>query len=343
MRLLKFESHDSFSITRDLLDELPPYAILSHTWEADEEEATFQDIVKGSGKDKAGYRKIRFCGQQATRDGLHYFWVDSCCIDKSNSTELSEAINSMFNWYNKAAKCYVYLADVSTSGGSQASQSPERTWNHSFRNSRWFTRGWTLQELLAPAEVEFFTHDGMKLGSKRSLEQQIHETTGIPIQALKGSPLSNFSVDERLSWAEKRQTKREEDAAYSLLGLFNLHIPLIYGEGRSNAMSRLMHELERRRKADAYMNPFARTSRWPWLATTSEEIRRWFFGGLGVWKPSTITDSSRVVSPEPAHHHSPRSITQKGSKFQGPITVSGGTVFQGNYVGLGPGMLEGSR
>ncbi|XP_014551998.1 hypothetical protein COCVIDRAFT_48018, partial [Bipolaris victoriae FI3] len=243
MRLLEVENQNDFSVTRDLLDEVPPYAILSHTWEADEEEVTLQDIVTGTGKDKAGYRKTQFCGKQAASDGLRYFWVDSCCIDRSNYTELSEAINSMFRWYKHATKCYVYLADVSANTCSQTSQSPEKTWEPEFRNSRWFTRGWTLQELLASSEVEFFSREGTKLGTKKSLEQQIHEITGIPIQALAGSPLSDFRIEERLSWAAKRQTKREEDAAYSLLGLFDLHIPLIYGEGKSNAITRLLHEI----------------------------------------------------------------------------------------------------
>lgn len=340
MRLLKFED-DDFSLTKDFSDKVPPYAILSHTWEADEEEVTYQDIVKGTGKDKAGWRKLRFCGQQAAHDGLRYFWVDSCCIDRSNSTELSEAINSMFRWYNEATKCYVYLTDVSASTYSQATRSLERTWEHAFRNSRWFTRGWTLQELLAPPEVQFFSREGIPLGSRKSLEQQIHERTGIPIQALEGSPLSDFSVDERLSWAEMRQTSRKEDAAYSLLGLFNVHIPLIYGEGRSNAMARLLQELERRKKTEASIDPVTRTGQWSWLATIFAETYRWF-GGLGVQTPSPVTNTSRAGPPETVHH-SPRIITQGGSEFRGPITASGGTVFQGNYVGFGPGMLEGSR
>ena len=113
MRLLELKNHGEFSLTKDLVDNIPPYAILSHTWGEDDEEATFQDLAQAVGKSKAGYRKIQFCGEQAARDSLQYFWVDTCCIDKSNSTELSEAINSMFHWYRDAAKCYVYLSDVS--------------------------------------------------------------------------------------------------------------------------------------------------------------------------------------------------------------------------------------
>jgi Heterokaryon incompatibility protein (HET) len=114
MRLLEYNSSDEFSLTKYFVgDDVPRYAILSHTWGADTEEVTFKDLMDGAGKSKAGYNKIRFCGEQARRDGLRYFWVDTCCIDKSNNNELSEAINSMFRWYRDAANCYVYLSDVS--------------------------------------------------------------------------------------------------------------------------------------------------------------------------------------------------------------------------------------
>ncbi|KIN03538.1 hypothetical protein OIDMADRAFT_177691 [Oidiodendron maius Zn] len=207
MRLLELKSSGECSLTRDLIDNIPPYAILSHTWGKDNEEVTFQDFTQGVGNSKVGYRKIRFCKEQAARDGIRYVWVDTCCIDKANNTELSEAINSMFRWYREAAKCYVYLSDVSTSSLDLF----YGMWETAFRKSRWFTRGWTLQELVAPASVEFFSREGMRLGNKKSLEQQVHEITGIPIKALQGTPLSHFSVPERISWAECRETRREED------------------------------------------------------------------------------------------------------------------------------------
>ena len=125
--------------------------------------------------------------------------MDTCCIDKSNNTELTEAINSMFRWYQDAARCYTYLADVSTPGYDADPQSCQRIWEASFRESRWFTRGWTLQELIAPASVEFFSSEGKRLGDKKSLQQQIYEITGIPIQALQGNPFSHFSVAERMA------------------------------------------------------------------------------------------------------------------------------------------------
>ncbi|KAH0562434.1 hypothetical protein GP486_002873 [Trichoglossum hirsutum] len=244
MHLLELDENGYFGLTKDLINDIPLYAILSHTWEEEDEEITFEDLMKDSGKTKittAGYRKIRFCGEQAARDGLRYFWVDTCCIDKSNNTELVEAINSMFQWYRKAAKCYVYLSDVSTGKHSLSSQP---LWKGAFRQSRWFTRGWTLQELIAPPFVEFFSRDGKRLGDKKSLEFQIHEITGIPVKALQGSQnLSEFSVTERIAWAEGRETTRKEDRAYSILGIFDISMPLIYGEGGEKALKRLREEV----------------------------------------------------------------------------------------------------
>ena len=107
MRLLEHNSAGQLSLTKDFVgDHIPEYGILSHTWGADAEEVTFRDLVDGTAMSKVGYDKIRFCEEQARRDGLKYFWVDTCCIDKSSSAELAEAINSMFQWYSKAVKCY---------------------------------------------------------------------------------------------------------------------------------------------------------------------------------------------------------------------------------------------
>ncbi|KAN0071560.1 HET domain containing protein [Elaphomyces granulatus] len=249
MRLLKGNNTGEISLTKDLLvsDDIPHYAIFSHTWGTDTEEVSFKDMMDGTGKRKTGYDKIRFCGEQAGRDGLQYFWIDTCCIDKSSSAELQEA-NSMFRWCRDAAKCYVYLADVSRPALGIDIKSSQLPWELSFRKSRWFTRGWTLQELVAPAIVEFFSEEGEQLGNKKSLERHIHEVTGIPIKALRGSPLSDFSVPERMLWAEKRETTRKEDKAYSLLGIFNVYMPLIYGEGRENAFKRLREEMDKASK-----------------------------------------------------------------------------------------------
>ncbi|KAH9216853.1 hypothetical protein DL95DRAFT_435057 [Leptodontidium sp. 2 PMI_412] len=153
------------------------------------EEVTFKDLTDGTSKGKAGYGKIQFCGEQARRDNLQYFWVDTCYIDKSNAVELQEAINLMFRWYRDATKCY----------------------------------------LITPALVDFFCKQGGLLGDKTSLEQDICEITRIPANALRGSPLSDFNVAERLSWAISR--------------IFGIHLPLIYSEGKENAFKRLKKKI----------------------------------------------------------------------------------------------------
>jgi hypothetical protein len=244
MRLVKFGGNgdlNDLSLVEFTDRNIPPYAIISHTWGESSEEVTFQDIISGIGKNKAGYRKLRFCEVQALVDGLQYFWIDTCCIDKSSSAELQEAINSMFRWYQNAAVCYVYLSDVSTT--AHVWQPPRQTLKPDLQRSRWFTRCWTLQELLAPRTVQFFSCEGKPLGDKQSLRQEIHEITGIPIQALEGQPLSEFTIVERISWTARRESKREEDASYCLLGIFDVHMPVIYGEGRNNAFTRLEREI----------------------------------------------------------------------------------------------------
>jgi hypothetical protein len=240
MRLLHFNNESEYSLTQ-FFDDIPPYAILSHTWGL--EEVTFKDMKKGNGTTKAGFDKIRFCGEQARRDGWQYFWVDTCCIDKSNAVELQEAINLMFHWYRNAVKCYVYLSDVSTKKRKESDSLTEYAWEPAFRSSKWFTRGWTLQELIAPTLVEFFSKDQELLGDKSSLERQIHDITGIAVLALRGAPLSQFDIEDRLSWAEDRQTTREEDKVYSLFGIFDIQIPLLYGEGGKKALKRLQKEI----------------------------------------------------------------------------------------------------
>ncbi|CAN9164932.1 unnamed protein product [Alternaria alternata] len=244
MRLLHYTNSNELALTKDLVgdDKIPPYAILSHTWD-EGQEVTFDDLMKNNGKNKTGYNKIHFCASQAKRDGLDHFWIDTCCIDKSNNAELSEAIISMFRWYKNAERCYVYLSDVSSRPSGEGSDA-HRKRKPVIRKSRWFTRGWTLQELIAPASVEFFSKDGERVGDKESLKLTLHEITGIAVQALEGIPMTSFTVDERMQWAQGRNTKREEDAAYSLLGIFDVQMPLLYGEGRQKAIDRLRKEVK---------------------------------------------------------------------------------------------------
>ncbi|KAL2213291.1 TPR-like protein [Sarocladium strictum] len=249
MRLLRMDKDGSLSVISFVDTEVPNYATLSHTWRGDNE-ATFQDVTNHESLSEAaaanipGFDKLLFCGKQAHKDSLQYFWVDTCCINKSSSAELSEAINSMFRWYQYSNKCYVLLTDVSVHPGNTDLVYRD----DQLRRSRWFQRGWTLQELLAPSSVQFFSREGNLLGTKQTLEKTLADITGIPVSALRGTPLSFYDFNEKLSWAAARQTKHPEDRAYSLLGMFDVHIPAMYGEGETYALHRLQSEIERRWK-----------------------------------------------------------------------------------------------
>ncbi|RDL35829.1 uncharacterized protein BP5553_06441 [Venustampulla echinocandica] len=227
MRLL---NTTSFRVQDFSADSVPSYAILSHRWE--HEEVSFQDLSEGRGPKMAGYSKITGCCTQAVRDGWEWVWVDSCCIDKTSSSELSEAINSMFKYYSDAKVCYVYLSDVP----SADLDLDNLYW--AFSNSKWFGRGWTLQELLAPAAVIFFDEGWTDLGSRNSMQKLLSMITGI--QDFAG--FKSASVAQKMSWAAKRQTSRPEDLAYCLMGLFGIHMPIIYGEG-NKAFIRLQREI----------------------------------------------------------------------------------------------------
>lgn len=212
--------------------EIPPYAILSHTW--GDTELTFQDIVGVDPTGKEGYGKVRNSCSVAAAAGFEYIWIDTCCIDKATNGELSEAINSMYRWYQQAEVCYAYLADV---------PSGNITFDSAFSKSKWFTRGWTLQELLAPSEVIFVDKEWQKIGTKSSLKDELSRVTRIPVNALLGDDnLGSFSIAQRMSWAAKRVARKIEDRAYSLMGIFGINMPLIYGEG-TKAFIRLQEEI----------------------------------------------------------------------------------------------------
>ncbi|KAH8803578.1 heterokaryon incompatibility protein-domain-containing protein, partial [Xylogone sp. PMI_703] len=207
--------------------EVPPYAILSHTW--GEKEVTLEDIKRGNAKDNAGYVKVQGACNKAATDGYEYIWIDTCCIDKASSAELSEAINSMYRWYEEAEVCYAHLADV-----------PSKA---KFAESRWFTRGWTLQELIAPSTLKFVNEQWKEIGTKSSLGLELSQITGVPVGILLGKDdLESASIAQRMSWASKRETTRDEDIAYCLMGIFGIHMPLIYGEGQ-RAFIRLQEEI----------------------------------------------------------------------------------------------------
>lgn len=274
--------------------DIPRYAILSHTWGTDGDEVRFADLQTGVGKTKPGYNKILFCGRQARRDGLQYFWVDTYCIDKANKAEFAFSIRSMFRWYHDAARCYVYLSDVSdqpllatpghqdsrwlfgiwmlsilctilrwysstmqrffysrhiphTLVGSDLVRSEQKPVS-TLGKSSWFSRGWTLQELLAPSTVEFVSKEGTKLGDKLLLAEEVREVTGIPSAALQGELLSTFGVHERVAWSEHRTTKIPADRAYSLMGILGVSLSPIEGEILAEAMKRVLDEVDKQNK-----------------------------------------------------------------------------------------------
>ncbi|KAK3316914.1 heterokaryon incompatibility protein-domain-containing protein [Apodospora peruviana] len=228
--------------------ELPPYAILSHTWGS--EEVSFQDMEQHlpSLETKEGYQKIKktcFLAQNE-ESPIDWVWVDTCCIDKRSSAELTESINSMFRWYKQATVCYAHLSDWAPMRTQIDQRGSTSRLEASFANCRWFTRGWTLQELIAPADVLFYDSAWEKRGSKMSLVQQISEITGIEKDMLLGlSSVSDYSVAARMSWAAERHTTRVEDVAYCLFGIFDVNMPLIYGEG-NKAFRRLQEEILQR-------------------------------------------------------------------------------------------------
>ncbi len=242
MRLLEFR-HDRISLYPFNDSDIRPYAILSHRWGPSGHEVEYDDVVRGSAKSKSGWRKIEFCAKQAAADKLDFFWVDSCCILKSDLTELSESIISMYRWYQRAAKCYVYLSDVSVPEPGDLNQSPQ-CWESAFRRSEWFTRGWTLQELIAPKVVEFYSREGNFLGDKCSLGNLIYDITKIPVAILQSGDLSTVSNEEKFRWAASRETTRAEDSAYCLMGIFDVSIPVLYGEEREKAERRLRRAIE---------------------------------------------------------------------------------------------------
>ncbi|KAL3607332.1 hypothetical protein FPOAC2_02315 [Fusarium poae] len=262
--------------------DIPHYAILSHTWGDDE--ITFQDITQQPLENlqcREAFYKIQECCAQARRNGYSYVWIDTCCIDKTSSAELSEAINSMFKWYQQACLCYVFLSDYSiilSYGIAQTSTGRVvrlRLADTSFFSSRWFTRGWTLQELIAPRRVDFFDKDWINFGSRDDeLLGRLCHKTGIwpqlfeeprcyclePYPAVRDGvcvrctaldtlpqTLDSFAVSVKMSWASSRITTRKEDAAYCLLGLFNLNMPMLYGEG-NKAFLRLQEAIVRQSK-----------------------------------------------------------------------------------------------
>jgi hypothetical protein len=218
----------------EFFSRIPQYATLSHTWGA--EEVTFEEFqsrIEKTGTQKSGWRKIRQACRQAHKDGFLYVWYDTCWINKTSNAEVSESINSMFRWYHEAVICYVFLEVI---------QYVEK-----LADARWFTRGWTLQELIAPKRLKFYDLQWRAIDTREGLTSNISVISRIDWEALHGTESLNHvrgaSLAKRMAWAAKRTTTREEDVAYCLVGLFSINMPLLYSEGGVKAFARLQEEI----------------------------------------------------------------------------------------------------
>jgi hypothetical protein len=306
MRLLHRLADGSVVLTKEYRDqkELPDYATLSHTWSrAEHDEVTYDDMTSPTTdyQSKLGYRKILFCSEQAYRDGIDYTWCDTCCIDKNSSQDLSEAIQTMFT---------VTAADMSA-------PATEQQWTQAFKSSKWHTRGWCLQELLAPTVVEFYSAEGNFLGSKHDLQELITEASGVPREALYPGSLAAFTVDQRLAWAEHRETLRTEDRAYCLLGIFDVHMPFMYGEG-SNAWDRLHEEIRKKTKVETEdLRMLGDLPSVPFAAFNSRDA-----GDFSVCLPNTRVELLKDVSDWIESHDERCIFWLSGSAGTGKSTVA---------------------
>ena len=304
MRLLN-TNHLCF---REFLEyEVPEYAILSHRWIG--EEVSFHEFNDPDVQQSGRFSKILNCRSLARSQGYQWVWIDTCCIDKKSSAELSEAINSMFDWYRNASVCYVYLADV-----------PSALSFAQFRQSAWFTRGWTLQELLAPAYLLFLDchwcsigslsrlpHDQARYDDTDPLLNEISSATRISTNDLLSVYYPHFlaelSVAKNMSWLAGRYTSRKEDLAYCMLGLCRVNMPLLYGEGYK-AFQRLQMEIIR--------------------TSDDESIFAWFGdlakGLYGVLAPApqAFSKSGQVVRHKPMFGKKPYAMTNKGLQYEVP-------------------------
>ncbi|KAK0670332.1 heterokaryon incompatibility protein-domain-containing protein [Cercophora samala] len=226
-------------------NDLPLYAILSHTWDVPSQEVTFVEIKRSREAiiNKTGFAKIsNFC-RLAREKGYRYGWVDTCCIDKRNSADLSEAINSMYRYYYDSQDCLVYLSD--TQPISDWESLSYGNFKDAIKSCRWFTRGWTLQELIAPRIRSFYDAKWQEIDNCYRVAA-ISEITGINnTYLLWRDRIARVGISERMSWASQRHTTRSEDTAYSLMGIFNICMPVLYGEGGKKAFRRLQKEIMR--------------------------------------------------------------------------------------------------
>ncbi|OBZ77333.1 hypothetical protein A0H81_02795 [Grifola frondosa] len=275
-------------------DHAPPYAILSHRWR--EGEVLFDHINNIAEAEKLqGFWKLKKYCETARDEGFDWAWIDTCCIDKTSSSELSEAINSMFSWYNKAEVCYAYLDDVDSDTLRNVIDP------HAFQRSEWFTRGWTLQELISPKQVVFFAKDWSEIGTRKSLVDEIIRITHVDRDVLLGVKLPvELGVAERMSWASRRKMTRVEDMAYCLMGLFDVHMPTIYGEGKQ-AFIRLQHEIMRSttdHSIFAWYSPYMDDNPHDVLAPEPSLFRAPFFHSHGIIQQIPFKDFAQLFRME---------------------------------------------
>jgi hypothetical protein len=289
------------------------YAILSHTWGHDE--VSFQDMADlERARKKRGFSKIERTCQLARDRNIEYAWVDTCCIDKSSSAELTEAINSMFRWYRRSHICFVFFSDL---------LSFERTLLANYLpRCRRFTRGWTLQELIASREIEFYDRGWNLIGTNDSLLNLLVEITGIDVHVFNDSDLlQTVPVARRMSWAASRQTTRVEDLAYCLFGIFDVHLPLIYGEGQK-AFIRLQEAIAQEKND---LSLFAWTSADEYLLPLH---RRREFRGILAESPSAFKDCSSLSTiSDPAILPAQVSITNQGFDIKNRLSYGIGEYY----------------
>ncbi|KAI5980428.1 hypothetical protein F5J12DRAFT_425723 [Pisolithus orientalis] len=285
------ETGAQIKIFENLHDRSEKYAVPSHRWGKDEDEVNYDEMTQLMGmaeparneiRRRAGYEKIIKSCEQAKKDGYRWIWIDTCCIDKRSGAELSEAINSMYQWYQESQKCYAHLNGVcgtffpreqDLSKFAKANGWPE-----------WFSRGWTLQELIAPKQVEFFNKDWVPIGDKGSLAETLEKITRIPINVLRdGVNPRHFCVAQLMSWAADRKTTRVEDRAYSLLGLFGVDMPKFYGEGKK-AFQRLQLEIIQRYYCDHSIFAWNSKRQFGWLGDVLADDPSYFRGCHDVEK-----------------------------------------------------------
>ncbi|KAK4580400.1 hypothetical protein LTR86_000603 [Recurvomyces mirabilis] len=293
MRLLRI-IQDGYAFHGVLEPEKVTYAILSHRWYAEGKDVLFDDIANQhltSVASREGWKKLNYASAQAAKDGIQYFWVDTCCIDRRNSAELSEAINSMYYWYKSAKCCYAYLWDIDPTCPDLSERSIDTTQpgHHlqTFLDSDWFTRGWTLQEMIAPPEVRFYGEAWNFIGTAERLAVPIAGKTRVAVEVLKGlANVHRYSIAQRMSWAANRTTTRIEDRAYSLLGLLGISMPMLYGE-RHNAFIRLQEEIIGHSGDDSIL----------------------------AWQPDSNVDNSpgRLLAGSPADFASCSNVVQQGN------------------------------